>query len=87
VLAWTPGTDARSRRRRSADDAGSADARSAHRVSRQQQGQGAGRIVLAGKHTIVPVEINPPAKRRPDDQVRTQYDPNNRIRAAPARGG
>jgi len=36
-----------------------------------------GRIVLVGKHTLVPVEINPPAKRRPDDQVRAQYDPDN----------
>src|SRR4051794_41679303 len=36
-----------------------------------------GRIVLVGKHTLVPVNITPPAKRRPDDQVRAQYDPNN----------
>ena len=35
------------------------------------------RIVLVGKHTIVPVVIEPPAKRRPDDQVRAQYDPDN----------
>jgi len=87
VLAWTPGTD------------GTVTAQayqlmmpdrptpiSSPRFS-TQQGQVRGRIVLAGKHTIVPVEINPPAKRRPDDQVRTQYDPNNRIRAAAGRGG
>ena len=36
-----------------------------------------GRIVLVGKQTMVPVTINPPAKRRPDDQVRAQYDPDN----------
>ena len=36
-----------------------------------------GRIVLVGRHTLVPVNINPPAKRRPDDQVRAQYDPDN----------
>jgi carboxypeptidase Q len=36
-----------------------------------------GRIVLAGKHVFVPVNFDPPAKRRPDDQVREQYDPNN----------
>jgi carboxypeptidase Q len=36
-----------------------------------------GRIVLAGKHTLVPVTITPPVKRRPDDQVRAQYDPAN----------
>ncbi len=35
------------------------------------------RVVLVSKHTIVPVNLNPPAKRRPDDQVRAQYDPNN----------
>jgi len=37
----------------------------------------AGRIVLVGRQTVVPVNINPPAKRRPDDQVREQYDPAN----------
>jgi carboxypeptidase Q len=36
-----------------------------------------GTIVLAGQSIFVPVNINPPAKRRPDDQVRAQYDPNN----------
>ena len=36
-----------------------------------------GRIVLVGKHTVVPVNITPPAKRRSDEDVRAQYDPNN----------
>ena len=36
-----------------------------------------GRIVLAGKSVFVPVNFEPPAKRRSDDQVRAQYDPNN----------
>jgi hypothetical protein len=36
-----------------------------------------GRIVLVGKAAVVPVTISPPAKRRPDDQVRAQYDPAN----------
>src|SRR5262245_477255 len=36
-----------------------------------------GRIVLAGQAVAVPVNFDPPAKRRPDDQVRNQYDPNN----------
>ena len=36
-----------------------------------------GRIVLAGTHTLVPVNITPPAKRRTDDEVRAQYDPDN----------
>ncbi|HXI30964.1 MAG TPA: M20/M25/M40 family metallo-hydrolase [Vicinamibacterales bacterium] len=36
-----------------------------------------GKIVLAGKHAFVPVDFNPPAKRRSDEQVRQQYDPDN----------
>src|SRR5204863_6626047 len=34
-------------------------------------------IVLVGKSVAVPVNLNPPAKRRPDEDVRAQYDPNN----------
>src|ERR1051325_6586647 len=36
-----------------------------------------GRIVLAGKAIFVPVNFEPPAKRRSDEQVRAQFDPNN----------
>src|SRR4030095_4363158 len=36
-----------------------------------------GQIVLVGKSVAVPVNLNPPAKRRPDEEVRAQYDPNN----------
>jgi hypothetical protein len=36
-----------------------------------------GRIVLAGKSMFVPIDFDPPAKRRSDAQVRAQYDPNN----------
>ncbi len=46
-----------------------------------------GRVVLVGKHTMVPVNITPPAKRRPDDQVRAQYDPNNPDAGQFGRGG
>jgi carboxypeptidase Q len=46
-----------------------------------------GRIVLVGAHTVVPVVITPPAKRRPDDQVRAQYDPNNPNAGQLGRGG
>jgi hypothetical protein len=35
-----------------------------------------GRIVLVGAAARVPVNINPPAKRRDDETVRTQFDPN-----------
>ena len=46
-----------------------------------------GRIVLVGRHTFVPVDLNPPAKRRPDDQVRAQYDPDNAGAGQFGRGG
>ena len=46
-----------------------------------------GRIVLAGRHTAVPVNFNPPPKRRPDDQVRAQYDPTNPNAGQFGRGG
>jgi carboxypeptidase Q len=46
-----------------------------------------GRIVLAGKSIFVPVVIEPPAKRRPDAQVRAQYDPNNPDGGRGGRGG
>jgi carboxypeptidase Q len=36
-----------------------------------------GKIVLLGKAAMIPVDFNPPAKRRPDDQVRAQFDPND----------
>jgi hypothetical protein len=34
-----------------------------------------GKIVFVGKPIVVPVDFNPPAKRREYDQVRQQYDP------------
>jgi carboxypeptidase Q len=46
-----------------------------------------GRIVLAGKHAFVPVVIEPPARRRPDADVRAQYDPNNPNAGQFGRGG
>ena len=36
-----------------------------------------GKIVLIGKAAVIPVVFDPPAKRRPDDQVKAQYDGNN----------
>jgi hypothetical protein len=44
-------------------------------------------IVLVGRSRPVPVTINPPPKRRPDDDVRAQYDPNAPPRAGRGRGG
>src|SRR5262249_14090913 len=36
-----------------------------------------GKIVLVGKNRFVPVNINPPAKRRDPAQWKAQFDPNN----------
>lgn len=36
-----------------------------------------GRIVLAGKHQFVPVNINPSPKRLDDQQTKARFDPNN----------
>jgi carboxypeptidase Q len=36
-----------------------------------------GKIVFIGKAAVVPIDFNPPAKRRPDDQVKAQFDPVN----------
>jgi carboxypeptidase Q len=37
-----------------------------------------GRIVLAGKHTVVPVNLNPPPKRITDEQAQQRFGPNPR---------
>jgi hypothetical protein len=37
-----------------------------------------GRIVLVGKHQIVPVNLNPPAKRTDDKQIAQRFDPDAR---------
>jgi len=42
-----------------------------------------GRIVLAGKHTMIPVDLNPPAKRLTDEQAQQRYGPNARPRGFP----
>jgi len=36
-----------------------------------------GKIVLVGKAAVIPVNFDPPAKRRTDEQVRAQYDGSN----------
>jgi hypothetical protein len=42
-----------------------------------------GRIVLVGKPAIVPVNLNPPAKRLNDEQAQQRYGPNARPFAFP----
>jgi hypothetical protein len=53
----------------------------------ETRGKVLGKIVLVGKQTVVPVNFIPPAKRRPEDQVRAQYDPNNPNAGRGGRGG
>jgi carboxypeptidase Q len=36
-----------------------------------------GKMVLVGKAAVIPVNFEPPALRRDDEQVRQSYDPNN----------
>jgi hypothetical protein len=45
-----------------------------------------GRIVLVGEHVIPPITIDPPSRRRDDEQVRRQFDPDH-APAAPGGGG
>ncbi len=88
VVAWTPGTDgtvtARAYQLQMPDRPTPAELTAALDLVK---GEVKGRIVLVGKHTSVPIDLNPPAKRRPDDQVRAQYDPNNPNAGQFGRGG
>src|SRR4029078_3598147 len=43
-----------------------------------------GKIVLVGKQTIVPVNLNPPAKRTSDEQAEQRFGPNARPFAFPS---
>jgi hypothetical protein len=45
-----------------------------------------GKVVLIGKAAVIPVNFDLPAKRRDDEQVKAQYDPNN-PNAGRGRGG
>jgi hypothetical protein len=42
---------------------------------------------MLGKAAVVPVNFEPPALRRPDDQVKASYDPNNPNAGRGGRGG
>jgi carboxypeptidase Q len=88
VIAWTPSTNgtivAQASQIVLPERPTSAELASALASQRDRVN---GRIVLVGKHTFVPVTITPPAKRRADDQVRAQYDPNNPNAGQFGRGG
>jgi hypothetical protein len=78
ALAWTPGTNG-------AITASSVLIEPPARVTKEQlasflsvnAAQVKGRIVFVGAPARVPVTILPSARRRDDDQVRAQFDPDN----------
>ena len=88
VLAWTPGTD------------GTVTAQAYQMILPERptpadlaayltgvKDQVNGKIVLVGKQVFVPVNFNQPAKRRDDQQVRAQYDPDSAAGQPGAGGG
>jgi hypothetical protein len=84
VLAWTPST-------KGTIQAKAVQVVLPERPSQEQlniffAGQKArvrNRIVLIGKQTIVPVNLNPPAKRTSDEQIQQRFGPNARPFAFP----
>jgi len=88
VVAWTPGTDGTVTAQAyqlMMSDRPTPEALTAFLDGAKDRVKG--RIVLVGRHTLVPVNLNPPPKRRPDDQVRQQYDPDNPNAGQFGRGG
>ena len=84
VLAWTPST-------RGAVRANAYQLILPERPSQEQltaffekeKAKVRGRIVMAGKFTVVPVNLNPPAKRITDEQAEQRFGPNARPFAFP----
>jgi hypothetical protein len=78
ALAWTPGT-------KGPVSASVVLIEAPFRVTREQlnayfdanRSRVQGKVVLVGTPARVSVTINPPAKRRDDEQVRAQFDPDN----------
>src|SRR2546425_7985602 len=88
VLAWTPGTD------------GTVTAKAYQMILPERptpaeltaylasvKDQVNGKIVLVGKQVFVPVNFSPPAKRRDDQQLRAQYEPDSSAAGQPGAGG
>ncbi len=79
VLAWTPGT--RGSVRAKAYQMILPERPSQEQLTaffEKEKAKVRGRIVLAGKHTIVPVNLNPPPKRITDEQAQQRFGPNPR---------
>src|SRR3954462_10875844 len=88
VLAWTPGTEGTVTA--AAYQLQMPDRPTASELTAFLDGERhkvKDRIVLVGKHTLVPVNITPPAKRRTDEEVRAKYDPDNPNGGRGGRGG
>src|SRR5260370_1799675 len=84
VLAWTPGTHGPVRGKAHQmilPERPSQDQLTA--FFEKEKAQVRGRIILAGKHTIVPINLNPPAKRMTDEQAQQRFGPNARPFAFP----
>jgi hypothetical protein len=84
VLAWTPST--RGVVRAKAYQMILPERPSQDQLTTYLSGQQAkvrGRIVLVGKHTIVPVNLSPPPKRLTDEQAQQRFGPNARPFAFP----
>jgi carboxypeptidase Q len=85
VLAWTPSTRGVVRAKAYQlilPERPSQDQLTAYFASQKTRVRD--RIVLAGKHTIVPVNLNPPAKRITDEQAEQRFGPNARPFAFPS---
>jgi carboxypeptidase Q len=84
ALAWTPGTNGAVKGRAFQlvlPERPTKEALTAFLEGVREQVRG--KIVLVGKHQIVPVTFNPQNKRREDAEVRNQFDPNNPTPAQP----
>lgn len=84
VLAWTPSTNGRVRKkvvqivlpeRPTQEQFNEFVAKEKARVR--------GRIVMVGKHTLVPVNLTPPPKRADDKQIQQRFDPDARPSPTP----
>lgn len=84
VLAWTPSTNGTVTGRAYQmipPERPTAQQFTAYLDSIREQVRG--RIVLVGKQQVLPVTFNPPFKRRDEQEVRSQFDPNNPQPAPP----
>ena len=77
VLAWTPSTSGTVRTR--AYQLVAPERPTQEQLSaffEKEKGNVRGRIVLAGKHQTVRVNLTPPPKRTPDPEIARRFDPN-----------